>query len=883
MEGNNNDTVRVVCRFRPFNTHQAKTRGNEVDDKGRPVVGARAISAAEEEENAFSLSFLDDKTINLRVPAAEKGSSAKKKPVPYTLDRMFPPTCSQDDVFNEVAALTVKDVLDGYNGTIFAYGQTGSGKTHTMFGVRGGPPELRGLIPRAAHAIFEGIEKLDDVVEVTITCSFLEIYREQIRDLLAPKNIGLKVRETPNGDVYVQGLSDEFVTSPDELLDVVAEGDKARSVAATNMNETSSRSHSVLIVVVTQKCRDGSVKVGKLNLADLAGSERIAHTGATGQTLEEAKKINQSLSSLGNCINALTDSKRTHIPYRDSTLTYLLKDSLGGNTKTTLLICCSSDPYNGLETISTLKFGMRAKNVKNTAKVNKQKSVAELEAMVAHLRGELLTASKFNVLLRSLIIEMHAHAVAHNYGEGAPRDPSAGPPPALPPAGVAAVNTAIDSLREAAGKIPLQLTDADKAAAKAAASGEAAAAPAAAAATKAAGESETKAADDADSSAAAKDDAGPESAASSDAAAAAEPAAKADKGESSDEVLSAAWADGEGDSALVLATAEPDDKALSAAGTATALTIEALEESHKDEVFRYQEKIAEAEVRIRVLETAKLNLEDDLKTVQEKLHELQKQEELRLQKTIMDMKQSAPAVTHTRSTSALAKLCGTPKGAAAPALPQPTVAEGEEHGDEDDEYGSAEMASPWGAEGEGDAHDEDEEEDDVEAVKRHAEELTQKMGSNELSMEHVAAAAIRDQKTIASLVAKNAKLEKQVAEMKATWTRYLDMVMESQLSAGNETKKAPKIVKPVRAKRSFLTGGGAGGARPGFGTLGRSGTLSSPLASPFSPKTLSLTSPLAAASADGAAADAGAVGEGDATAASADAPVTPVAAPADTA
>jgi kinesin family protein 5 len=211
-----------------------------------------------------------------------------------------------------------------------------SSKTFTMFGGGGSDKErfkMRGVIPRAADELFSGIADSEDLDEVTIKCSFLEIYKENIRDLLQPKNVGLKIREMPSGEVYVQGLSDEYVASSDDIMAILSAGEKQRSTASTDMNEVSSRSHSVLIIVVNQKLKDGSVRVGKLNLADLAGSERIERTHATGETLEEAKKINQSLSALGNCINSLTDSKRTHTPFRDSTLTFLLKDSLGGNTK----------------------------------------------------------------------------------------------------------------------------------------------------------------------------------------------------------------------------------------------------------------------------------------------------------------------------------------------------------------------------------------------------------------------------------------------------------------------------------------------------------------------------------------------------------------------
>jgi len=187
--------------------------------------------------------------------------------------------------------------------------------------------DLRGVIPRAADALFSGIADSEDLDEVTIKCSFCEIYMEGIRDLLQPKSKGLKIRELPTGEVYVQNLSEQYVASAAEILSLLGAGEKNRSTAATEMNEVSSRSHSVLIVVVSMKLKDGTARVGKLNLADLAGSERVERTNASGSTLEEAKKINQSLSALGNCINALTDAKRTHTPFRDSVLTFLLKVS----------------------------------------------------------------------------------------------------------------------------------------------------------------------------------------------------------------------------------------------------------------------------------------------------------------------------------------------------------------------------------------------------------------------------------------------------------------------------------------------------------------------------------------------------------------------------
>ena len=221
--------------------------------------------------------------------------------------------------------------------------------------------------------------------------------------MLNPKNINLRIREERNGEVYVQGLSDEYVSSAADIMALLAIGEKHRTVAATDMNEVSSRSHSVLIIVVTQKLKDGSTRIGKLNMADLAGSERIERTNATGVTLEEAKMINQSLSALGNCINALTDSKRTHIPFRDSTLTFLLKDSLGGNTKTTLLVCCSGEESDIPETLSTLNFAKRAKRIKNQVSVNTVMGVKELTAMVDGLKRELAMAQRQIVALQRMV------------------------------------------------------------------------------------------------------------------------------------------------------------------------------------------------------------------------------------------------------------------------------------------------------------------------------------------------------------------------------------------------------------------------------------------------------------------------------------------------
>lgn len=209
---------------------------------------------------------------------------------------------------------------------------------------------------------------------------------ERIRDLLdsfGQKKKNLQIREDPNSGIYVAGCTEAFVTNERELLKCMTDGHKSRATAATGMNEGSSRSHSVLTVTVQQRNTETDAKRdGKLVLVDLAGSEMIRKTQAAGQQLEEAKTINKSLSTLGQVINALTDEKKMHVPYRDSKLTRMLQDSLGGNAKTALIIAVSPSVVNSFETLSTLKFGQRAKAVRNKPKINERRSVDELTSLL---------------------------------------------------------------------------------------------------------------------------------------------------------------------------------------------------------------------------------------------------------------------------------------------------------------------------------------------------------------------------------------------------------------------------------------------------------------------------------------------------------------------
>uniref|UniRef100_A0A8C5AHW9 Kinesin-like protein n=1 Tax=Gadus morhua TaxID=8049 RepID=A0A8C5AHW9_GADMO len=326
--------IKVLCRFRPLNQSEI-IRGDK-----------------------FIPTFQGDDTVILG------GRS-------YAFDRVFPTNSTQEQVYDTCAKQIVKDVLGGYNGTIFAYGQTSSGKTHTMEG-RLHDPQGMGIIPRIAEDIFKHIFAMDENLEFHIKVSYFEIYMDKIRDLL---DGGFFTHERTHNHTCLppvtQGCTERFVTSPEEVMDVIDQGKSNRHVAVTNMNEHSSRSHSIFLINIKQEHVETEQKIcGKLYLVDLAGSEKVSKTGAEGAVLDEAKNINRSLSALGNVISALAEGTKTHVPYRDSKMTRILQDSLGGNCRTTMFICCSPSSYNDVETKSTLMFGQRAKTIRNTASVN---------------------------------------------------------------------------------------------------------------------------------------------------------------------------------------------------------------------------------------------------------------------------------------------------------------------------------------------------------------------------------------------------------------------------------------------------------------------------------------------------------------------------------
>ncbi|XP_075337318.1 kinesin-like protein KIF3A isoform X2 [Odontesthes bonariensis] len=375
----------------------------EVSDKVKVVVRCRPLNQKEKMMGHKQAVVVDENRGTITVNKLE---TPHEPPKTFTFDTVFGPDSKQLDVYNLTARPIIDSVLEGYNGTIFAYGQTGTGKTFTMEGVRA-VPELRGIIPNSFAHVFGHIAKAEGDTRFLVRVSYLEIYNEEVRDLLGKDQMQrLEVKERPDVGVYIKDLSGYVVNNADDMDRIMTMGHKNRSVGATNMNEHSSRSHAIFTITIecSEKGVDGNqhVRMGKLHLVDLAGSERQGKTGATGQRLKEATKINLSLSTLGNVISALVDGKSTHVPYRNSKLTRLLQDSLGGNSKT--MMCANIGPadYNYDETISTLRYANRAKNIKNKARINEdpkdallrqfQKEIEELKKKLEE--GEEISGSE---------------------------------------------------------------------------------------------------------------------------------------------------------------------------------------------------------------------------------------------------------------------------------------------------------------------------------------------------------------------------------------------------------------------------------------------------------------------------------------------------------
>ncbi|XP_077586489.1 kinesin-like protein KIF11 isoform X2 [Stigmatopora nigra] len=349
--------IRVVVRCRPFNTVERNSSYNVIDCESKR------------------------KEVLVKTSSIPEKASKKK----YTFDMVFGPSAKQIDVYRSVVCPILDEVIMGYNCTIFAYGQTGTGKTFTMEGERS-PDEqftweddpLAGIIPRTLHQIFEKLS--ENGTEFSVKVSLLEIYNEELFDLLSPSEDvteRLQLFDDPRNKrgVVVKGLEEVMVHNKNEVYQILERGSAKRRTASTLMNAYSSRSHSVFSVTIHMKemTLDGEelVKIGKLNLVDLAGSENIARSGAVDKRAREAGNINQSLLTLGRVITALVE-KRPHIPYRESKLTRILQDSLGGHTKTSIIATVSPSSSNLEETLSTLEYANRAKSIMNKPEVNQK-------------------------------------------------------------------------------------------------------------------------------------------------------------------------------------------------------------------------------------------------------------------------------------------------------------------------------------------------------------------------------------------------------------------------------------------------------------------------------------------------------------------------------
>lgn len=377
--------MRVIVRIRPLNDGELSVEHNQqravtVDSTLRPP----------------------GKVVTLVDPA--RGGEHNIVPYSVAVDHVLDESCTQQDVFFAAGLAMVDHCMAGFNSSIFAYGQTGSGKTHTMLGdipltsnSDGGLSPQCGLIPRVFDALFDSIAKRErdgGTLQFSVKCSFLEIYNEEIIDLLSlqPSASGLSIRdgEAQSKGVFVQGLSERQVLKASDVLSLVLQGSERRRQCATAMNERSSRSHSVFTATIEAQERSPSgvlhVRQSKLNLIDLAGSERVGRTGARGDQLTEAKSINRSLAVLGRVISALVERQRrpsanTHIPYRDSKLTFLLQESLGGNSKTCIIATVTPAQDSASETYSTLSFAARAKKIRCKAVVNEDRSVVDAKSL----------------------------------------------------------------------------------------------------------------------------------------------------------------------------------------------------------------------------------------------------------------------------------------------------------------------------------------------------------------------------------------------------------------------------------------------------------------------------------------------------------------------
>ena len=351
--------VKVYCRIRPENEKEHSS----------------GLGLCLEPNSENSLKIIVD---NLSINTGLKENFNEKSSQEFTYDKVFPSDTNQKTIFETVAKPLISAAFEGINGTLFCYGQTSSGKTYTMEGITT-DNNLMGVIPRMMQLIFDTINSGSPDIEFSVKCQYYQIYNEKIQDLIDTRKTDLAIREDKNKGIWVEDCTEEYVESEQEMFNFFQNGASNRAVASTKMNALSSRSHSLFAVIIYQRnIITESSKTGKIYFVDLAGSEKMSKAGIEGNTmLKEAQNINKSIMTLGMVINALTKGAK-HIPYRDSKLTRVLQESLGGNSLTNLIINCSPSMINQNESLSTLRFGQRAKLIKNKVVANTQQSVKEL-------------------------------------------------------------------------------------------------------------------------------------------------------------------------------------------------------------------------------------------------------------------------------------------------------------------------------------------------------------------------------------------------------------------------------------------------------------------------------------------------------------------------
>ncbi|OMJ82018.1 hypothetical protein SteCoe_17403 [Stentor coeruleus] len=359
------------------------------------AVRCRPLTKKEKEIDDFkTVQIIDGKLVFITEPPGPINKRLIENK--YAFDFAFDETASQQEVFNKTTMFLLEGVLNGYNATVFAYGPTGAGKTYTMLG----EVEKLGIMLMSFIELFARIEVLSKDRNYTVKISYLEIYNEIVRDLINPSSTCLDIREDPDKGIMVSGLSELIASSPQEVIDNLRIGNKRRTCEPTEANQTSSRSHAVLQIIIEYKEKNTGIEAeqfsGKLSLIDLAGSERAANTKNRGIRLIEGANINRSLLALGNCINALYEANlkgiKSYIPYRDSKLTRLLKDSLGGNCRTVMIVCISPCTAFYDDTHNTLKYANRAKNIKTSYErnvVNVSYHISKYKDIINDLKREV--------------------------------------------------------------------------------------------------------------------------------------------------------------------------------------------------------------------------------------------------------------------------------------------------------------------------------------------------------------------------------------------------------------------------------------------------------------------------------------------------------------